>query len=73
MEEFNNYTILLNLQGLSDHAPLSVCIIIEEKFIQEKKLAIVKDSKKEKEFINELRNRVSYIEITNIYNCEILE
>ena len=44
------------------------------KFIhQEKKLAIIKNSKEEKESINELRNRVSCIKITNILNQEMLE
>ena len=36
IKKFNNYSILPNLQDSSDHAPLSVYIVIEEKFIQEK-------------------------------------
>jgi len=35
-----------DIQRLSDHASLSVCVIIEKEFIQDKKLAIVKNSKK---------------------------
>jgi len=54
-EEFNNYVILPDLQSLSDHTPLLVCIIIEKETIQDKIQAIVKNSKKEKEFINKLR------------------
>jgi len=73
IEEFNNYTISPDFWGLSNHTSLSVYIIIEEKFIQDRKLAIVKNSKKEKKFINKLRSRVSYIDTTNIHNCEILE
>jgi len=73
IEEFNNYTISPDFWGLSNHTSLSVYIIIKEKFIQDRKLAIVKNSKKEKKFINKLRSRVSYIDTTNIHNCEILE
>jgi len=54
-EEFNNYLISPDLQSPSDHTPLLVCIIIEEETIQDKIQAIVKNSKKEKEFINKLR------------------
>ena len=57
-EEFNNHMISLDLWGLSNHASLLVYIIIEKEFIQDKKLAIVKNSKKEKEFVNDLRNRI---------------
>jgi len=72
-QKFNNYSILTNIQGLSDHAPLSVHIIIKEEIIQEKKLNIVKNSKEEKEFINELRNGISCINMTNIFNYKKLE
>jgi len=48
-------------------------IIINEEFIQEKKLAIVKNSNEEKEFITKLKNKVRNINMTNIYNCKILE
>ena len=41
LEELNNHFILPDLWGPSDHAFLSVYIIIEERFIQEKKLAII--------------------------------
>jgi len=40
---------------------------------EEKKLTIVKNSKEEEEFINELKNRISYIKITNIHNHERLK
>jgi len=56
-----------------DHAPPSVHIIIKKEFIQEKKLTIVKNSKEEEEFINELKNRISYIKTTNIHNHERLK
>ena len=73
VEEFNNYVISLDLQSLSDHAPLSVSIIIKEETIQDKKQAIVKNNKEEKEFINKLRNRIGCINTKNIHNCKMLE
>jgi len=60
-------------QSLSDYTSLSVYIILKEKFIQDRKQTIVKNSKKEKEFVNKLRNRISCIDIINILNCERLE
>ena len=50
-----------------------VNIIIEKKVIQDKKQAIVKNNEKEKEFVNELKNRISCIDTMNILDCEILE
>jgi len=72
-EEFNNHIISLDLQSSSDYASLSVYIIIEEETIQDRKQNIVKNSEEEKEFVNELRNRISYIDTTNIYDCKMLE
>ena len=59
-EEFNNHMISLDFQSLSDHTSLSVYIII-------------KNSGKEKKFVNKLRNKISCINTTNIYDCEKLE
>ena len=73
LEKFNNYTISLVLQSLSDHTSLSVSIIIEKEFIQEKKKSIVRNSNKEKEFVNELRYRIDSMATSNITNCEILK
>ena len=69
-EEFNNYIILLDLQELSNYVPLSVCIIIKEKFIQDIKLAIIKNSE---ELINISINRISSIDITNIHDYNKLK
>ena len=52
---------------------LLISIIIKEEFIQEKKQTIVKNSEEEKEFINELRIKISSIDITNVLNSNILE
>lgn len=73
IEKFNNHYILSSLWRLSDHAPLVVYIAIEAKFIQEKKQTIVENNKEEKVFVNELRNMVDYIDLTNISNYEVLE
>ena len=72
IKEFNNHAISPDLQSLSDHTSLLVCII-EEETIQNRKQAIVKNSEEEKEFINKLRNRISCIDIMNIHNSNILE
>jgi len=47
--------------------------MIEEELIQEKKLAIIENSIKEKEFINGLISRVGNIDTSNIYSWETLE
>jgi len=73
VEEFNNHHISPNLQSLSNHAHLLVSVIIKEEFIQERKQSIVRNSKKEKEFINELRNSISNVNMINILNCDTLE
>jgi len=72
-KEFNNYCISPDLQRSSNHASLLVLIIIKEEFIQERKQTIVKNSEEEKEFINELRIKISSIDITNILNSNTLE
>ena len=73
LKEFNNYLISPDIQSPSDHVPLSIFIIIKEEFIQEKKQSIVRNSNKEKEFVDELRNRIGSIEMTNITNYEMFE
>ena len=73
LEEFNNYCILPDLQSPSNYTPLLISIIIKEEFIQERKQTIVKNSEEEKEFINELRIKISSIDITNVLNNNILE
>ena len=71
--EFDNYEISPDLQSPLDHAPLSVSIIVKEEFIQEKRWFIIRNSGKEKEFINKLRNRLGSMETTNITSCKTLE
>ena len=73
MKKFNNHLISPDIQSPSDHVPLSIFIIIKKEFIQEKKQSIVRNSNKEKEFVDELRNRIGFMEMTNITNCEMLK
>ena len=73
VEEFNNYIILLDLQSSSNHVSLSVNIIIKEESIQDRKQAIIKNSKEEREFVNNLKNRIEYIVMIDIQDCEMLE
>jgi len=61
IEEFNKHTILPDLCSSSNHASLSINIIIEKKSIQDKRQTIVKNSIKEGEFVNKLKNKVEYV------------
>jgi len=72
-EESNIHKISLDLWSLSNHTSLSVNIIIREKFIQDKRQSIIKNSNEEAKFINELKSRVGYINMSFIPDCEILE
>jgi len=72
-QEFNNHIIYLNLRSLSDHALLSITISIEEKYIQDKKQMIVKNSKEEAKFVKELISKFGSINTSCILNCNSLE
>jgi len=68
LEEFNNHYISPELQSPFDHASLSVSVTIKEEHIQERKQTIVKNSKEKKNFIEELKNMMSNIDTSNIFN-----
>ena len=72
-EKFNNHTISPNIRYPLDHTSLSVFIIVEKEFIQEKKWSIVRNSDEEKESVNKFRCRISSIVTSNITRCEILK
>jgi len=72
-EEFNKHMISPNLHGPSNHTLLFVNIIIEDKFIEDKKQTTIKNSIDEENFVNELKNRVEYINLVNIPDCKMLE
>jgi len=48
--EIDNYLILPDLKSTLDYAPLTVNIIINKKFIQDKQCTIIKNSKEEENF-----------------------
>jgi len=73
MKELNNHSISSELCCLSDHTLLSVYITIKKEFIQEKKLTIIKNSEKEKEFVKELKTGIGNIKTSNIYSCKMLK
>ena len=72
-EEIDTYSILPDLWSSSDHAPLTVNIIISKKFIQDKQWTIIKNSVEEKGFINEIKKIVGNIDVTNIPDSKSLE
>ena len=72
-EELNNYHISPNLRSSSNHPSLLVLIIIKKEFIQEWKQTIIKNSEEEKEIVKELRNKISDIDMTNIFNSDTLK
>lgn len=72
-EEIDTHSILSDLQSFSDYALLIVDIIISKEFIQDKYWTIIKNSKEEDSFVNELKNIVGNINTTNIPGRELLE
>ena len=73
LKEIDTHIILQDLWSFSNHAPLTVNIIIREEFIQDKYQTIIKNSEEEKEFVNELKNKVGNIDVTNISDSDLLE
>jgi len=64
--ELNNHEIHLELQSLSDHAPLTIDIIIKKIFIQKKNYTIVKNSEKEFKFVENFIRKFGSIDTVNI-------
>jgi len=71
--ELDNYMIYLEWRLLLDHAPLTVDIAIIEKYTQTKKYTIIKNSKKERNFITKLIEIIKYLNIEQILSKKILE
>jgi len=72
-EEFNNHLIQSKWHFTSDYTSLIITISIIKEHIQTKKWMIVKDSDKEKNFVNKLIKSISLININNLLNIESLE
>ena len=70
--EFDNHMIYPEWGLLSDHAPLTVDIVII-KYIQTKKYTIVKNSEEEKNFIAELIKAIKGLNMEHISSKENLE
>ena len=56
-----------------DYALLIINIIIKKEFIQNKQRTIIKNSKKKKRFISDLKETIDIIDMSNITNIELLE
>ena len=73
LSELNNYTIHLEWRLLLDHAPLTIDIVIIKEQIQTKKCTIVKNNKKEKNFIAEIIKAIKELNMAYITSKEVLE
>jgi len=72
-EEINNHSIHPNWHLTLDHTLLTIILPIIKEYIQTKKCMIVKDSKKEKTFINEVTNAIKNIDTSNLSDIIFLE
>jgi len=71
--EINTYSIHPDLCLLSDHAPLSVMIAIEEENINSFKSSIVKNSEEEKNFIKDVLVAIKNIDISDLSDHSKIE
>ena len=71
--EHNNHTIHPDLRLTSNHASLTVDISIFEENIQTKRYTLVKNSKEENKFINELIETIREMNTENICNENVLD
>jgi len=71
--KLDSHSIHLDWKLILDYALLTVNITIFEEYIQTKKYTIVKNSKEENNFINNLIKTIKRLNMENIQNKEALE
>ena len=72
-DELNNHSIHPDWCLASDHAPLTITILITKEHIQTKKCMIVKNSEEEKIFINKVIKITKDIDMSDLSNVVSLE
>jgi len=71
--ELNKHIIYPDWHLSSDHAPLTITILIAKEFIHSSKLKIPKNSKKEEIFVKEIINIFKALNTSSIMNRKLLE
>lgn len=71
--EYDNHTICSDLRLASDHALLTVDILIFEEKIQTRKHMLIENSKEENKSVNKLIEIIKEINTANIHNEFVLE
>jgi len=71
--EYNNHTIHSNWRLTLDHTSLTVNISIFEEHIQTRKCILVKNSKEEDNFMNNLMEAIKEMNMENIQSKEVLD
>jgi len=73
LKELDNHTIYSKWRLLSDHAPLTITIPIEEQHTHNKKHSIAKGSTEEKSFIKDIIKNISNINTSNLSDIKSLK
>jgi len=71
--EFNNHHIYLNWRLTSDHAPISVDILIFNEHISTKRQSLIKNSNEENHFLEELIYFIKRLDTSSIHSIKTLE
>ena len=71
--ELNWHAIYPSWQLASNHAHLTITIVIKEEHMMNTKLSLPKKSEQEEKFIKEVIGVFKLLDITNLRNCESLK